>query len=444
MKWNYRNAIFPAIIAALALTAAPAAAQNRFKGAARPDSCQSASQYLAYPVPARGIPALTPAPKGYKPFHIEHYGRHGSRWLIGENQYANPVAYLEKADKYGKLTPRGKQLLAQLKKIQNDSQGRLGELTPLGHRQHRGIAARMVKNFPEIFRAGTHVDAKSTVVIRCILSMANEIVEIEKMVPGIITTMDASRTTQKILNYNSSDTVARNLSNETERKYAGEFAKSHRDRHAFLAKVFNDQKFVADSLDGNKVFSAVFDVAANMQSHDDQPSLYDLFTPEELYDEWLVNNAEWYCAAGNTALSNGRVPFRQRVTLRNMIESADTAMVSPHISANLRFGHESILLPLSVLMELNDNGVDRTDLNNLDDHWRNYTIFPMGSNIQMIFYRPEKKAKRSADDVLVKVLLNEEEVKLPVKPVSGPYYRWKDLRDHYAAKLDSFTTRFPK
>lgn len=85
MKWNYRNAIFPAIIAALALTAGTAAAQNRFKGAARPDSCQSASQYLAYPVPARGIPALTPAPKGYKPFHIEHYGRHGSRWLIGEN-----------------------------------------------------------------------------------------------------------------------------------------------------------------------------------------------------------------------------------------------------------------------------------------------------------------------------------------------------------------------
>ncbi|MBP5721606.1 MAG: histidine-type phosphatase, partial [Bacteroidales bacterium] len=25
------------------------------------------------------VPALTPAPEGYKPFYISHYGRHGSR-----------------------------------------------------------------------------------------------------------------------------------------------------------------------------------------------------------------------------------------------------------------------------------------------------------------------------------------------------------------------------
>ena len=28
--------------------------------------------------------ALTPAPKGYEPFYMSHYGRHGSRWLIWE------------------------------------------------------------------------------------------------------------------------------------------------------------------------------------------------------------------------------------------------------------------------------------------------------------------------------------------------------------------------
>ena len=44
----------------------------------------SASNYLAYPGPQK---ELTKAPKGYLPFYISHYGRHGSRYLIGENEY---------------------------------------------------------------------------------------------------------------------------------------------------------------------------------------------------------------------------------------------------------------------------------------------------------------------------------------------------------------------
>ena len=35
--------------------------------------------------------ALTPAPKGYEPFYMSHYGRHGSRWLIWEGDYRLPM-----------------------------------------------------------------------------------------------------------------------------------------------------------------------------------------------------------------------------------------------------------------------------------------------------------------------------------------------------------------
>ena len=405
------------------------------------DSYQAGSQYLAYPRPAYGMPKLTKAPKGYVPFHIEHYGRHGSRWLLKDEKYDRPVEYLEKADRYGKLTPRGSQLLEQLRTIQAASKGRVGELTPLGHRQHRDIARRMTENFPEIFVPGTHVDAKSTVIIRCILSMANEIAELQRICPELVITCDASRTTQKILAYNSTDTVAKNLAKDAEH-YVDEYAERHNDHSAFLSKVFNDTQFVADSLDGKKVFEAVFDIAVNTQSHDDQPDLYDLFTAEELHNEWLVNNADWYVSAGNTSLTKNRVPYNQRVLLRNIIESADTAMVSPRLSANLRFGHESIVLPLTILMELNNSAVDLTDLEAVVSQWRNYEIFPMGSNIQIVFYRPAKKAAYTPDEVLVKVMLNEEEVTLPLTPVSGPYYRWSDLRARYMDKLDSFSTRF--
>ena len=36
--------------------------------------------YYGYPTPSSAV--YTPAPKGYEPFYISHYGRHGSRYMI--------------------------------------------------------------------------------------------------------------------------------------------------------------------------------------------------------------------------------------------------------------------------------------------------------------------------------------------------------------------------
>lgn len=405
------------------------------------DSLQAGSQYLAYPVPKYGIPELSPKPEGYVPFHMEHYGRHGSRWRLSEKDYMETLSLLQKAYDDKKLTPRGIALYEQVKQLAQDSKGRLGELSPLGHRQHREIAQRMIKNFPEIFNDSTYLDAKSTVVIRCILSMANEVATFEKMFPGMKTKMDASRTTQKILAYNSTDTVARKLGDDA-MIFVDEYIETLPKPTAFYEKLFTDRQYVTDSIGDRKIFKRIFDLAVNMQSHDDYPSIYDVFTKEELNNEWLAKNADWYVSAGNTPLTKNRVPYNQRVLLRNIIESADTAMLSPNISANLRFGHESIVLPLTVLMELNNAAYETTDLTTLADKWRNYEIFPMGSNIQIVFYRPENFEKVTLDSILVKIMLNEAEATLPGDAVEGNYYRWKDLRDYYVDKLDSFSTKF--
>lgn len=405
------------------------------------DAYQAGSQHLAYPRPAYGMPELTATPAGYVPFHIEHYGRHGSRWLLKDDDYKKPVKYLQKAADHGKLTLRGLTLLSQLKQIKAAAKDRYGELTPLGHRQHRDIARRMTENFPEIFVPGTHIDAKSTVVIRCILSMANEVAEMQRLHPYLTATCDASRSTQKLLAFNSTDTVSKKLAKE--KFHLSDSLESRiMDYSAFTAKVFNDPQWVADSLDIAKVFGRVFDIAVNTQSHDDQPNLYDLFTPDELHNQWMANNAWWYINSGNSQLTGNRQPYSQRHLLRNFIASADTAITSTRNSVNLRFGHESIVLPLTILMELNGMDYDTADLATLSDHWRNYDVFPMASNIQVIFYRPSRQATLSADEVLVKILLNEQEATLPLQAVDGPYYRWSDVRRLWDDKLRAFTDRF--
>ena len=58
----------------------------------------------------------------------------------------------------------------------------------------------------------------------------------------------------------------------------------------------------------------------------------------------------------------------------------------------------------------------------------------MASNIQLVFYRDGAKDK----DVLVKVLLNERETRLPLPDKLAPYYRWKDFKAYYHKKLDDY------
>ena len=88
----------------------------------------------------------------------------------------------------------------------------------------------------------------------------------------------------------------------------------------------------------------------------------------------------------------------------------------------LRFGHESCLLPFVCLLELDDYGKAYSDMETLADHWHSYEIFPMASNVQFVFYR-----KANDSDVLVKVLLNEREVQLPVDTDRAPYYPWAEV-----------------
>ena len=74
----------------------------------------SASNYLAYPMPQNTKD--TPAPKGYKPCYLSHYGRHGSRFLIDKNDYLKPLALFLKADAQHLLTPKGCESAREIEK----------------------------------------------------------------------------------------------------------------------------------------------------------------------------------------------------------------------------------------------------------------------------------------------------------------------------------------
>ena len=392
----------------------------------------SANNYQAYPT--SGFPAITVAPEGYEPFFINHYGRHGSRWLINGKKYSWPVELLDKAQSEGKLTPRGEEVLTILREVKEASEGRLGELSDIGHEQHQGIARRMYQNFPQVFCDGAPVVARSTVVIRCILSMQNEVDVLASLNPRLRITTDASEATMYYMNY--SDSVVKPLRasmTPTLRKYREKWV----NPKGMLKKLFNDQRWVKDNLsddDARTVMIGLFDVVGNMQSHHqfENVNLYDLFSAEDIYNVWRYNNAYWYIHSGETPLTQNRVDYMEANLLRNFIENADRAISSdnPNPGASLRFGHESVVLPLCCLMGLNGLDYSTTDLETLDQHWQTYKVFPMAANIQFVYFR-----KHGSDDILMLLLLNEREATLPVQTDVAPYYHWSDVRDYFIDKL---------
>lgn len=396
---------------------------------------RSASNYYAYPGPQQKN--LTPAPKGYEPYYISHYGRHGSRYLVSRDDYDKAWKTLLRADSVGKLTDYGKDVLRRVVMIRNEADHRRGELTLLGAEQHRGIAHRMYERFPQVFKGKTNIDAKSTIVIRCILSMENALQELKSINPQLVIRHDASEHDMWYMNNERQPQLFRKRWNDDLRNVMSQYRKRHANYDRLMQRVFNDTAYVNHEVNAENLNYHLFKLASNLQSSElrHSISLYDLFNEQEVYDNWMIENANWYVTHGPCPLNGGLQPFSQRFLLGVILHEADSCLALPHPGATLRFGHETCVMPLTCLLELNNFGKQITDFERLPEiGWVNYLVFPMGANIQFIFYKP----KKGKGDILMKVLLNENEARLPLTPVSGPYYRWTDFRDYFTKKLASF------
>ena len=338
--------------------AMPLSAQSPLEDFKR-DITLSGSNYVAYRGPQK---QLTPAPKGYKPFYLSHYGRHGSRYMIGKQAYDVPYFSLLKAKQEGKLTAKGEETLAKVKLIREEAKGRDGELTPLGALQHQGITKRMMERFPEIFAGNTNIEARSTVVIRCILSMENGLQQMLRMNPKLHIFHDASE--HDMYYMNQGDRYLDSLKNSVGIKVVQqEFAQKHVNYSRVMQELFNDPAWVKQNINQSDLNRKLYEMASSVQGTElrGKVSLYDLFTEEELYQNWVSTNIWWQIAYGNSPYTGNVQPYSQRNLLMDIIEKADSCIALPHPGATLRYGHDTMVTPLTCLLDLNGYGEEIMD-----------------------------------------------------------------------------------
>ena len=394
----------------------------------------SASNYCIYPDSA--LAPLTPAPEGKQPFYISHYGRHGSRYLSNRKGYDVPYNYLRRADSLGLLTPKGQEVYKEICKIIDDSEGRWGDLSGLGKRQHRQIACRMVERFPEVFKGHAFVDARSTVVNRCVISMGAAVQQLVALNPDLEVTMNASKRDMWYLNHQ--DTLLRHrMTTPATTKAYDAFCEPLINNHRLMEMLFINSDSASKVVSENWLNYYLLKAGLIQQntSMGNRSQLVDLFSYEDFHCFWQRENAWWYFNYGPSLLNGGQQPYSQRHLLRKMINEADSLMRKDIHGASLRFGHETVILPLVCLLGINGFDFQTEDLSALEGQgWWACLVFPMASNIQFVFYRENVNDQ----DIVFKVLLNEQEATLPIPTDIAPYYHWRDFREYYLKKIDDY------
>ena len=414
------------------------------------DFHQMGSNYYAYPTPTA---KYTKAPAGYKPFYLSHYGRHGSRFHQPADHYHALYNTLAKADSLGKLTDLGKSLLERAKYLDEYAAPRAGDLTQLGVAQHQGIAKRMVKNFPEIFKNDAYVEAYASTSVRCVVSMAAFLEELHAQKPKVEIHQESGKYLMSFISpldfgkiINESNTPA--WQKENEKLY------SHVNPTRMMRALFNDSNYIKKNVDGGDLLSKIYEIGNSLQgSPEIEFNFDDLWTDEEFTARWHAQNAWWYSVLGNNPFAKKQGLDNARPLLKNVLDEADkviaadttkadktAAKPAKKTTATLRFGHDTVIFPFAVLLQLENGsmntGIETADMENLHKVWRDYEISPMAANVQFVFYKSAKKGS----PILVKVMLNEIEQKLPVTCDSAtikncpaaPYYRWDDVREYYA------------
>ncbi|MBR3677634.1 MAG: histidine-type phosphatase [Alistipes sp.] len=386
---------------------------------------------------------IADAPKGYKPFYISHYGRHGSRYEASQRLVSNIVDIFRQADSLGILTPTGRKVKELVERNLVAHDGHIGELTRNGVEQHKGIARRMYHRFKGVFGKGAIVESRASTVRRCIMSMASFNESLKECQPMIETRMDTGDCYQAVIRptSHSNPTYPKHITDATIGDGQPWFIhltewSAKQDMSRPLGVVFTDAK--ALNYKGGEFLLAlnIYKRLAFMQNLGwyDRTLLDSIFTPEERYTLYLYDNYNWY----NTRMSTHSEFCRHllshtRPLVEDIIAYADSAIEGKNSAvANLRFGHDYYLLALLGAISFNEcrSDIDVRDVAKFGEEWRGYRMITMASNLQMVLYRSKK-----SEDVLVRFLHNENDVTLPIESETAPFYKWNDVKTYLLARL---------
>lgn len=334
-----------------------------------------AGVYLNYDFDAELV--NEPAPKGYKAFYITHYGRHGARHINREWEYDAVAEVLGNA----LLTPLGEEIKAEFDRVYPSVKGRATDLTDLGRMQHRRLAQRMYKAWPEVFRGGCNVDAISSDIPRCILSMTTFLSTLEKCSSSIKTYADVNSALVPILK------KAPVVRIDADKIFYEKF-----DVDAFYSRLFADVEAAKALYNVPNFVRSIYYFGMHLPCVGFDGSVMEkAFTDEQAAVMAYLDDNKFshHCGWSEPLNVASSWPL-----LEHFVTMADKDIASGDVDVRLRFGHDNTMMPFMALAKI---GVFAEKFFECDN-------VPMASNLRWVF------ARNKAGNILVKVQYNETDV----------------------------------
>ncbi|WP_300601977.1 histidine phosphatase family protein [Niabella sp.] len=384
-----------------------------------------------YAYPDSSSATLTPPPPGYHSFYISHFGRHGSRYLVEDSEYKKVLDIFQQADSVHTLSPLGKTVYQKLQLIWEAAKGHGGSLTPLGISQLRNIARRMYLHYKDVFMDGAQVTAVSTTSGRCIHSMNLFCEQLKELNTKLEIQQDADSRHMKYLNYHTDRAVAFRYAPDGWRVAYAQFEREHIQPERLIKTLFADGGYANAHINAATLMWNLYDIASNLQNMQSPVSLYPIFTKDELFNLWQCRNYSLYVQYANAAVNQCMMMENAKPLLKDIIEKANSVIANQENGASFRFGHDGNIIPLAMLLHLENSYGSIPDPEQYYKVWSDFKVAPMAANIQIVFFQ-----KSGSKDVLVKFLQNEHEVLVPpVKCHQPPYYLWRDVLAYYQSLL---------
>lgn len=380
------------------------------------NECQGS--YMPYAAPTSPLAV----PDSLTPVMINHVGRHGARFPSSDKSCLHLKKVLEEAQAKKKLTPDGRNLLATTELILKRAGGQWGALDSLGMAEQRGIASRMMQNFPHLLH-GAKINVICSYSPRCIMSMDQFTHQLARLDNRVEIYTSSGRQNSPLLRFFDLSKDFTEFTESSDLATVTDAFATAQTPITPLKKIIGDM--LADNpAEAQKAVTAEWGVLTCLDAMGIEVNGYRYFTPVEMNMLWSVANFKHYIKRTATTLSTVPADIASPLLL-DLIDTFD-AFIADSASTDhvqLRFGHAETLMPLLSLMRLRGCYYLTNYFDTVGQHWCDFNVVPMAANLQMILLRAK------SGKLYLLTMLNEKPV--PLLPNDNSLYvPWTKAREY--------------
>ena len=359
---------------------------------------------------------------GMVPFYINHLGRHGARFPTSGRALEKVRNVLILAEQEKRLTVKGQELLTTVLRLSEAFEGQWGELSAVGEQEQKGIAERMLLRYPEIFVDSARIKAIASYIPRCISSMDAFLSGMEKQDSSLVIKKSAGKQYNPLLRF--FDLNKPYVYYKEKGDWISLYESFVQDKIVFtpvMKRIFLTSGQETEQ-EKREFVMALFSIAAILPDTGLSFNMKGILNDKEWYGYWQTQNLRQYLTKSAAPVGNMLPVAIAWPLLSEFIQTTEQAINGQSDNrVDLRFAHAETVIPFVALMGIGKTDIQIASPDSVSIYWKDYEIAPMAANVQWVFYR-DKNCQ-----VWVKILLNEQEVTIPVVTSFFPYYRWEEV-----------------